>query len=87
MIAARFCRAALGVAFCLVFVVGCQTSGVPTTDGQAARADTQTARAEAPKAGEAAPPLTLDTLDGKRKVKLASFEGRRPVVLFFGSYT
>jgi hypothetical protein len=39
------------------------------------------------KVGEIAPPFTLMSLDGKGKTDLASFRGKRPVVLFFGSYT
>lgn len=41
----------------------------------------------APKVGENAPPLKLKTLEGKKEVDLASFAGKRPVVLLFGSYT
>ena len=41
----------------------------------------------APKIGEDAPPLKLKTLEGKKQVDLASFAGKRPVVLLFGSYT
>jgi hypothetical protein len=38
-------------------------------------------------AGEPAPDFDLKLLDGERRVKLSSFEGHRPVVLVFGSYT
>jgi len=41
----------------------------------------------APKVGEDAPPLKLKTLEGKKQVDLASFAGKKPVVLLFGSYT
>ena len=41
----------------------------------------------APKVGEHAPALKLKTLEGKKEVDLASFAGKRPVVLLFGSYT
>jgi peroxiredoxin len=37
--------------------------------------------------GDKAPDFTLETLDGRRKVNLASYQGNRPVVLIFGSYT
>lgn len=40
-----------------------------------------------PKAGQEAPPFTLKSVDGKHETNLASFRGKRPVVLFFGSYT
>lgn len=41
----------------------------------------------APKVGETAPALKLKTRDGKTEWDLASFRGKKPVVLFFGSYT
>ena len=41
----------------------------------------------APKAGEKAPTFTLKTLDGKSEFSLESAEGKKPVLLFFGSYT
>lgn len=40
-----------------------------------------------PKAGQEAPPFTLKSVDGKQETNLANFRGKRPVVLFFGSYT
>ena len=42
---------------------------------------------KAPKAGEMSPTFALKSFDGKREVSLESFRGKRPVVLFFGSYT
>jgi len=46
------------------------------------------------KAGDDAPDFELTVLDRKNpnkktsdKIKLSSFEGKKPVVLFFGSYT
>ena len=39
------------------------------------------------KAGDVAPNFTLATLDGKKKVTLSEFRGKRPVALIFGSYT
>lgn len=41
----------------------------------------------APKVGDAAPTFKLKSLDGKNETDIASFKGKRPVVLFFGSYT
>ncbi len=41
----------------------------------------------APKVGEAAPAFKLKSLNGKTETDLAAFRGKRPVVLFFGSYT
>ena len=40
-----------------------------------------------PKAGNAAPVFTLKSLDGKEEFSLESFRDKKPVVLFFGSYT
>jgi hypothetical protein len=42
---------------------------------------------EGPAVGAVAPDFTLPTHDGKRKVRLAEFRGRKPVVLIFGSFT
>jgi len=42
---------------------------------------------DAPKVGQMAPAFKLKSLDGKSDTELASFKGKRPVVLFFGSYT
>ncbi len=41
----------------------------------------------APKVGDVAPAFTLKSLDGKSETDLASFKGKKPVLLFFGSYT
>ena len=41
----------------------------------------------APRAGELAPTFVLKSLDGKSETDLASFRNKKPVVLFFGSYT
>lgn len=37
--------------------------------------------------GDTAPDFKLKTKDGDREVQLASFRGKKPVVLVFGSYT
>ena len=39
------------------------------------------------KVGEVAPVFKLKSLDDKQETDLASFQGKRPVILFFGSYT
>ena len=41
----------------------------------------------APEVGERAPNFRLKSLDGKSTTELADFAGKKPVVLFFGSYT
>ncbi len=45
------------------------------------------ARAGALQPGQAAPDFTLGVLDKSETVELASFRGKEPVVLVFGSYT
>ena len=45
------------------------------------------ARAGRLKPGDAAPDFDLRGQDKKSRVRLASFRGREPVVLVFGSYT
>jgi len=44
-------------------------------------------RDTAPRVGEDAPNFSLSTKGGERTVELASFRGKKPVVLIFGSYT
>ena len=39
------------------------------------------------KVGELAPDFKLKSLDGKSQTQLKDFRGKKPVVLFFGSYT
>jgi hypothetical protein len=45
------------------------------------------ARAGRLQTGDAAPDFTLPAHDNTSRVRLASFRGREPVVLIFGSYT
>jgi len=45
------------------------------------------ARAGSLKVGDSAPDFVLSTSDKKSRVQLASFRGKKPVVLIFGSYT
>lgn len=42
---------------------------------------------EGPRIGAKAPDFELETEDGKQKVHLADFRGKKPVVLIFGSFT
>jgi hypothetical protein len=80
-----------GVVGVAILIAG--TSNASGQDGQRrpqrpARGGPQDQRREgALKVGAIAPDFTLSTLDGKRKVKLSSFRGHRPVALIFGSYT
>jgi hypothetical protein len=43
--------------------------------------------ADSLKVGDQAPNFTLSDPSGKREVTLSSFQGKKPVVLIFGSYT
>ena len=45
------------------------------------------ARAGHVRPGDPAPDFDLETLDKTARVRLSSFQGQRPVVLIFGSYT
>jgi hypothetical protein len=45
------------------------------------------ARAGSLEVGDPAPGFDLPTSDKKSRVQLASFHGKKPVVLIFGSYT
>jgi hypothetical protein len=40
-----------------------------------------------PKVGDMAPSFRLMSLDGKKETDLEAFRGKKPVVLFFGSYS
>ena len=44
-------------------------------------------RPSAPQAGESAPMMTLKALGDGPAVNLESFHGKKPILLFFGSYT
>lgn len=39
------------------------------------------------KKGQKAPDFNLEKVGSKKKVKLSTFRGKKPVVLIFGSYT
>ena len=43
--------------------------------------------AKAPKAGDIAPDFTLTDVSGESSVTLSDFQGEKPVVLVFGSFT
>jgi EF hand len=40
-----------------------------------------------PRLGQEAPPFTLETHDKSRRISLADYRGKKPVVLIFGSFT
>lgn len=79
----------------LFLMAVCSSAGcaAPGSDGRA-KADTGSRAARrsrddgAPKVGDVGPRFALKTLDDdSKKVELASYRGKKPVVLFFGSYT
>jgi hypothetical protein len=78
----------LNVAMMLAICVGCNAPP-KTRSAPDRRSEDKPGRAEqsAPKAGGHAPLFQLNELGGKDRVDLASFVGKQPVLLFFGSYT
>lgn len=76
-------------------MVVCSLAGCAAS-GSESRAKTDTGRRSArrsrddgaPKVGDVGPRFSLKMLDDdSTKVELASYRGKKPVVLFFGSYT
>lgn len=55
--------------------------------GRSNREDQESRRDDAPSVGTKAPAFKLKILDSEETVELASFIGKKPVVLVFGSYT
>ena len=55
--------------------------------GQGRPGQGQTRAGDIAKEGRKAPDFKLKTLDGKQEVTLSSFAGKKPVIIFFGSYT
>ena len=78
-------------ALIIVTVAGGVAAQQPSRDrdrrGRRDRQRSTEGTGSSPKAGEQAPPFTLKSVDGKQETNLASFRGKRPVILFFGSYT
>lgn len=54
---------------------------------QEVRPNARQRKSAALKIGDIAPTFKLKSLDGKTETDLASFAGKKPVVLIFGSYT
>lgn len=71
---------AIALSMALAVCLGCQAP--LRTTGQA-----DASRPPGPQPGEKGPVFTLQTLDKKSRVNLASYAGDRPVLLLFGSYT
>lgn len=79
------------VVFIVSLIIVVTTSGTliaqqPGGDG-APKAKRPQREDKGPKAGAVAPVFKLMSLDGKESFDLESFKGKKPVVLFFGSYT
>jgi len=49
--------------------------------------ETGNPRRPALQVGDLAPTFKLKTRDGKQETDIASFHGKKPIILFFGSYT
>ena len=79
------------VVFILSLIVVITTSGTLTAQQPGRDGSPKAQRApredKGPKAGDVAPVFKLMSLDGKESFDLEFFKGKRPVVLFFGSYT
>jgi hypothetical protein len=55
--------------------------------GRRGRGDRSRRESGGLKIGQEAPTFVLKSLDGKSETDLATFKNKKPVVLFFGSYT
>ena len=55
--------------------------------GRSGRNNGKSRRDDAPSVGTEAPQFTLKRMESDDTVELASFRGKKPVVLVFGSYT
>lgn len=42
---------------------------------------------KAPKVGDPAPDFELRDINGESPIRLSSFQGKKPVILIFGSFT
>ncbi|MFQ5493974.1 MAG: hypothetical protein ACE5EX_01205 [Phycisphaerae bacterium] len=89
----RYLRKSLVAVLALSVPAGtawCQEHGRTGDEGQRGRRGMRQRMMRddgAPKAGEMAPAFALKSLDGKSEMSLERFRGKKPVVLFFGSYT
>jgi len=78
---------ALGVCFGATSSVGADANPFNGDKTKKKQRKGRSGRGKAPRVGDAAPTFKLKMLDGKKQVDLKSFRGKRPVILFFGSYT
>ena len=78
-------RLALGAAVALLAIVAVWKIGPRNVYGLA-RYGTQRREGDL-MVGQLAPDVSLVSLDGKSRVRLAEWTGGRPLVLVFGSYT
>lgn len=82
---------AFGVALLLVAEQNAAQQGKQKPGTKPGEVNTPPAKGERPperlKVGEAAPDFTLADPEGKHEVKLSAFQGKKPVVLIFGSHT
>ncbi len=78
---------ALGVCFGAAAPVGANANPFKGDKAKKKQRKGKSKRGKAPRVGDVAPTFELKMLDGKKQVDLKSFQGKRPVILFFGSYT
>lgn len=64
-----------------------QRSGRTQPNSSTQAKQTRRAGPPAPQIGDLAPTVKLKSLDGKQETDISSFRGKRPIILFFGSYT
>jgi hypothetical protein len=68
-------------------VVADEFAGQTVKDQEMGQKLIQARGSKVPKVGQIAPDFELRTADGKKRVRLSSFRGKKPVVLIFGSHT
>ena len=77
----------------LVMAVGCSSNKGPIPQQPISGGGRRDRRGDQPddtnqlKVGDVAPTFKLKALNSEEETDLASFKGKTPVVLFFGSYT
>jgi len=78
---------AVGICFGTAGPVGADANPFKGDEAKKKQRKGKPKRGKAPGVCDMAPTFKLKMLDGKKQVDLKSFRGKRPVILFFGSYT
>ena len=71
----------------IVFFLAAAVAALPALAQEPPRQGRNRDDQAAPQVGQPAPLFKLKSLDGQAETELAEFQGKRPVVLIFGSYT